>query len=79
MVAPRDTWMTADSEKLIFDDNGSWDVANLGYLLIYNGQTMWYPVTGVRSARGGGLTACNEYGCCLFSSPDGNKMQRLLL
>lgn len=73
MVAPRDTWMTADSEKLIFDDNGSWDVANLGYLLIYNGQTMWYPVTGVRSARGGGLTACNEYGCCLFSSPDGNK------
>jgi len=73
MVSPRDTWMEADSDKLIFEENGSWDAENLGYFLTYNGQTMWYPVTGVRSARGGGLTACNEYGCCLFSSPDGDK------
>lgn len=73
MVSPRDTWMEADSDKLIFEENGSWDAENLGYFLTYNGQTMWYPVTGVHSARGGGLTACNEYGCCLFSSPDGDK------
>ena len=28
MVSPRDTWMEADSDKLIFEENASWDAEN---------------------------------------------------